>query len=175
VQPAIEINAAGEFAIVWVAQFDDQPLGTHVMMQRYSAGGAPLGAATPVTAALSGPEGDKKYNPDIAAAANSWVVTWGVRNTQTDANSLLARLFEIDGAPRTGEILIESDLSGQFDIFEEAPLFLDAAADGRFIVTWAEWYFFEGFPIEDTGRQLGGESECADERRRRVPDHMARR
>jgi hypothetical protein len=143
-EPAIEFNSAGEFAIVWVAEFvdiDDNFLGTHVMIRRYSAAGVPLGAATPLTTVMSGPEGSNKDEPDIAASSSAWIVTWMAEDPFVASNeTIFARIIGFNGTELTSEITVDSQQISEFELDNDAPPRVDAADNGAFVVTWSAHY-----------------------------------
>jgi len=123
--PAVASDATGNFAVVWLGHFKISTLGgevANILLQRYDAGGQPLGPEIEVTPPIF-PVG----RPRIAVGLDGgMVVTWS-----DQSKAVRARRLAADGRP-VGEVIT---VSAESDCCNTLPdiAFLHT---GDFVVVW---------------------------------------
>jgi hypothetical protein len=126
-RPAVAADGAGGFVVArQVAGRDGDGLGVYV--RRYDAAGAPAGEEFRANATTT----SNQSRPAVAAAAGGFVIVW-----QSDQGGsgpdLFGQLYDASGAPRGGEFAVNAALEGP-----QATPAVAMAADGRFVVAWAD-------------------------------------
>jgi hypothetical protein len=88
--PHVAMDSGGRFIVTWVDQVGSQ---SNVFMREYNADGTPLTGKLAVT--TSGADGA----PDVAASANSFVITFVHNKTATDSDVQAERFTYTNGLP----------------------------------------------------------------------------
>ena len=131
--PAIAIDADGDFAVVWVSYGStggDTSLRS-VQGQRYSAAGAPQGAQFQVNSYTT----NDQRSPAIATDADGdFVVVWisnGSTGGDTSSSSVQGQRYSAAGAAQGAQFQVNSYTPS----FQDTPA-IASEADGDFIVVW---------------------------------------
>ncbi len=130
--PSIDVNASGEFVIVWDNfVFSSQLLSNNVYARRFDAAGTPLGSDFLVNDEIL--DGVFQDVPDVALADDgSFVVVW-----QSDLNAprtdVMGRRFDATGAPLGGEFLVAAGNSN-----DSPHPRISIGSDGIHVVTWTD-------------------------------------
>lgn len=122
--PSVAINSRGDFVIVWESEDVPEPNKTAICAQLYDSSGASVGGEIIVNS-----EPAVCRYPDVATDPNGdFAVVW-LRDRSS--NSILARLFYADGAPRAEPF--EVSTTG-FSSLTSPSIAMNET--GRFVVTW---------------------------------------
>ena len=156
-QADLAADAQGNLVAVWtVPPSGDGPGGVYARLFR--ASGEPSGPAFLVG---TGGFGFDAHPAVAMAAAGEFVVAWQ-RFDFDNRLDVFARSFEASGAPRSGEIPVNSNIVG----FQVSPA-VAVQDDGRFLVVWEDRHI-EGWSeaprgqyFEASGLRLGGELKIA--------------
>jgi hypothetical protein len=125
-EPAIEVDQSGGFAVAW-ASHDQDGSGWGTYMRRFDAAGAPLSGEIAVNVDTAGDEDSPAIAP---GAAGGFAVMWRGNEPEGPSRGYL-RLFDAAGVPLSGEVPIgPATGEGQF-----RPA-IAAEAGGGFDVTW---------------------------------------
>ena len=130
-QPAVAMDANGDFIVVWRDELVDGS-GTAIVGRRFSsATGLPLSAQFVVNSTLVGDQA----NPAIAMNANGrFVVVWeGPDTTGPVTPGIFASLRAPNGSPIVAEFPVNTTQAGT----QQRPA-VDIQADGRFLITWQD-------------------------------------
>jgi hypothetical protein len=115
--PSLGMAADGSMVVV----YDHMVNGQDVVAQRLSPNGVPLGSEIAVHAILTGAQTGGR----VAVVPNGrFVVVW------TDGGAIMARLYNADGSPLTGELPVS-----QSGAALSAPV-VAVDSGGRFVVVW---------------------------------------
>lgn len=133
IQPTIAALSGGRFIISWSDASGtppDDPL-TNIRAQIFNTDGTKAGSEILVNTMLAG----EQRQPEIAVLADGgFVIVWednARRFGSGPPNALGAQVFNSDGTPRGGELILQSTTTGgRFD-----PV-VTSLADGRFVVSW---------------------------------------
>ncbi len=126
-EPAIAMDAAGNFVITWQSYAQDKNNTFGVYAQRYNAAGVAQGGEIQVNTTTNG---NQQY-PDIAMdSAGNFVIVWDGQGSG-DGNGIFGQRFDAAGNTVGGEILINTETA---DTQWRATVDMNAA--GEFIVTW---------------------------------------
>ena len=118
-------NSAGSTVVVWNGRGSGDKNG--IFMQRFSAAGARVGEETLVNETTAGTQ----FDPAVAMADDgSFVVTWS-GPTADDPTAILARRFNADGTPASGEIRVNTTTA---DHQTEPAIAMNAS--GSYVITW---------------------------------------
>jgi hypothetical protein len=134
--PDITALADGRFLVAWTdySQSGGDTSQAAVRAQVFNADGTRSSSEflIPATTAQS------QYAPSVTELADGrFVATWGDdSNTggDTNGNAVRARIFNADGSPSGGDLLVNTNTSG----FQYEPT-ITALADGSFVVAWTDW------------------------------------
>lgn len=152
--PALGADRWGNFVIVWDSFLQDLS-GYGIFAQRFAAGGLPVGTEMAINTTTSG---DQNYPAVGVDGASNFVTAWGSYGQDGSGVGVYARLFEPSGAPRTGEL--------QVNTYTDGHQWWPAVAvnnSGSFVVVWhddsqdgsAQGVY--GRRYDSTGSPLGGE------------------
>jgi hypothetical protein len=138
--PSLAIAPTGEFVVAWndwerTAQYPSELLWDRILVQRFGATGAPIGAGIEVTAPES--EGFRRYPKVARSASGSFLVVWEEDPTESgapDATLLVARAYDAEGVPIGGPVQVSESTAGA----QLGPT-VAAAPDGTFLVAWTDW------------------------------------
>lgn len=157
-QADIASDGAGNFVVVWaVPHSGGAPAG--IFARRFNASGAPRGAAFQVGPGGSGHDTAPAVDMD---SSGRFAVAWQ-REDDGSGPGIVARAFDAAGAPRSGEILVNSRTAGD-------QLYPDVAVQGggRFLVVWQDGSWDEDEMIvpraqyfDPSGARLGGDFEIS--------------
>ncbi len=122
--PDVAMDADGDFVVVWE---DNAAEDAVIRAQRFTEAGVADGSVITVNGPAA--PGTKSLDPAIAIDnAGDFVVAW--ERPSGDNDDVIARVFNADGSPSTGELTVASGAADQDDV-ESA---MDA--DGDFAVGW---------------------------------------
>ncbi len=128
--PAVGIDGAGNFVVVWESQGQDSLGG--IFGRRFDAWGAPLGGEFQVTGAGQPDE----IQPRVAMnEAGDFVVAWTAAGLDGESGAILARQFNPAGVARGGAVQVNTFWTG-FQGFPDVGI----DASGSFVVTWQSYY-----------------------------------
>jgi hypothetical protein len=135
VSPAISMNAAGQFAVVWVsdhrAVFDPTDTEKSIFVQWYDADGGSVGEEALVHSIQ--PEFEAQEHPDVALDANgNFVVAWQSINQDGNTWGVFARQFLADKTPVQP---IEFQIN-QTVLAPQRHSSVISDAEGNFVVAW---------------------------------------
>ncbi|WP_205370135.1 cadherin domain-containing protein [Thermoleptolyngbya sp. PKUAC-SCTB121] len=123
----VAIAPDGSFVVTWSSVLQDGD-GYGVYAQRFSSTGARVGPEFPVNTTTA----SNQQNSHVAIAPDgSFVITWSSENQDGSSWGVYARLFDSNGDPLTGEILVN-----QFTTGEQRYSTVAMDSDGNFVVTW---------------------------------------
>ena len=126
-QPAVAVDGAGNFVVVWQSSGHDAGNRWSVFGQRYDANGNPLGGEFQVNSTTS----NDQNRPDIAMDVNgNFVVTWDGDGVG-DADGIFARRYDSAGNSLGSEVLVNTHTT---DIQDDATIAMDD--NGNFVVVW---------------------------------------
>ena len=138
--PAVAMDAAGNFTVVWRSSLQDSDGGT-IYGQRYSADGAPLGGEFQIGPGDS--DNDSQTDPNIAMnAAGDFVVAFSNRELSAlqaelelinlgERREVQARIYRRDGTPLGAHFTVATETRS----VERSPV-VGMAADGSFVIAW---------------------------------------
>jgi hypothetical protein len=126
--PAVGMNAAGNFVITWSSQNQDGS-GDGVYAQRYSAAGLALGSEFRVNTTTTD---NQKYSAVALDAVGNFVIAWQSKDQDGDDYGVYAQRFDAAGNQLGSEFRVNTFTNrGQ-----EAPaVAMDSA--GNFVITWS--------------------------------------
>ncbi|MEZ0373762.1 MAG: hypothetical protein ACAI44_32020, partial [Candidatus Sericytochromatia bacterium] len=130
-QPAVAMDADGDFVIVWQSYTQDTDR-YGVFAQRYSSSGSPVGSEFQVNPYTT----QNQERPDVAMDdAGDFVITWQSNNQDGDNRGVYAQLYAANGAILRSEFQVNT-YSTNFQGFPSVAM----AADGDFVITWQSDY-----------------------------------
>lgn len=134
--PKIDMNAAGEFVVVWVSDHqagllpDDADSEKSVFAQWYSAEGTATGPE--VLVHVINPEFEAQESPDVAIdAAGNFVVAWQSINQDGNSWGVFARTFDAAKTPLLAEFQVNQTTQGPQRFAS-----VDSNSLGHFAITW---------------------------------------
>jgi len=119
-EPSVAGLPDGGFVATWSSS-----VGVDIYARRFSANGTPQGDEFRVNTIVA----NDQSSPAVAANTNGFVVTW--YSFGANAADVIARLYNTDGTPATGEIVVNTTLAGNQILPSVAML-----SGGGFVVTW---------------------------------------
>jgi hypothetical protein len=126
--PAVAIDAAGNFVVVWRSVGQDGSDGG-IFAQRYDAAGAPQGGEFQVNTYTTG----SQSFPEVAMSADGrFVVAWESDGPDGYGEGIAARLYDSSGTPVGGEFLVNDYTTGDQ---QAARATMDRR--GNFVVSWS--------------------------------------
>jgi hypothetical protein len=150
-QPAIAMDADGDFVVVWQSQLQDGADGG-IYGQRFDANGIARGAEFRVNSEIANEQGA----PDVAMdAAGNFVVAWESLNQDGSSWGIFAQRYDASGAAQGAEFQVNTVTQNQ----QRAPS-VSMDADGDFVVAWqgkpGSWDSF-GQQFDAAGNPIGAE------------------
>ncbi|WP_085910179.1 VCBS domain-containing protein, partial [Kiloniella majae] len=135
---SITALANGDFVVVWQSNDPDVDGNSHgegfgLAARIFNADGSPQSGQFTVNAGAILNTTDDQINPDITAlTTGGFIVTWGVDSIDgvIGVQSLMARVFDANGQPITGEFPLTSDVN------VDSQPYVTGLDDGGFAVTW---------------------------------------
>lgn len=127
VSPSVARLADGGFAVAWTSNGQDGS-GFGIVVRRFNANGTPAGGEVAVNTSTAG----NQVAPRIVANGSGFLVAWTGPGGDGSTNDVFARRFATSGAPATGELRMNSTVSGQQ--LTPAVAWL---VDGTFVAAWA--------------------------------------
>jgi hypothetical protein len=131
-EPSVAAAADGSFVVVWEGYVDfAYPAGYRIVGQRHSSTGARVGELFVVNTTPG-----TYYTSSVATAPDgSFVVAWTDYGLYSDGSdtAVRARRFDSAGAPLGSDFVVNTYTTG-----EQADQAVARAADGSFIVVWAD-------------------------------------
>jgi hypothetical protein len=127
--PAVAMDADGDFVVAWESRGQDAPGAYGVFAQRYSAAGAARGGEFLVNSFTAG----NQTNAAVAVdAEGNFVVAWQSANQDGSGDGVYAQRYDADGNRRGGEFQVNTfTAGGQF--FPAVAM----DADGDFVIAWS--------------------------------------
>ncbi|MBF2085600.1 cadherin repeat domain-containing protein, partial [Thermoleptolyngbya sp. C42_A2020_037] len=123
----VAIAPDSSFVVTWSSVGQDGS-GFGVYAQKFSSTGARVGTEFPVNSTTA----SNQQNSHVAIAPDgNFVITWSSENQDGSSWGVYARLFDSNGDPLTGEILVN-----QFTTGEQRYSTVAMDSDGNFVVTW---------------------------------------
>ena len=126
--PAVAMDAAGDFVVVWSSGGGQDGAGYGIFGRRYDSAGTPQGGEfqVNVTTALD------QAQPDVASdASGNFVVVWASANFDGSGYGIVGRRYDSSGSPRSAEFPINTHTTSN----QVAPsIAMDSA--GNFLVAW---------------------------------------
>ena len=126
--PAIAVNSAGRFVIVWWDSDGHDGDSGGIFGQLYDDNGAAVGAEFPVNTYTTGAQ---QYPSVAMNASGEFVIAWESAGSDGDGYGIMARLFAASGTPASGEIAVNTYTTGDQ---RHASVGMDR--DGNFVVVW---------------------------------------
>jgi hypothetical protein len=150
-QPAIAMDADGDFVVVWQSQLQDGA-GGGIYAQRFDATGIAQGAEFRVNSEIANDQGA----PDVAMdAAGNFVVAWESLNQDGSSWGIFAQRYDAAGTAQGAEFQVNTLTQNQ----QRAPS-VSMDADGDFVVAWqgrpGSWDVF-GQQFDAAGNPVGAE------------------
>src|SRR4029079_18576196 len=125
--PAIAIDGAGRFVVVWASNPSDTSY--EVYARRFDTAGAPVSGEIHVN---SYTVGSQRF-PTVSATANGdFVIAWQSNGQDGDGAGIFTRRFSSSGGAQGVEERVNS-----FTVGSQAFPGVAVAADGKFVVVWA--------------------------------------
>ncbi|MFN4281736.1 MAG: putative Ig domain-containing protein [Alphaproteobacteria bacterium] len=151
----------GGYVIAWQSDGNQDGWANGIYAQRYDASGAPVGGELQVNSFWVG----NQSNPSITGlAGGGFVVTWQsesyswFQNQDTDNWGIYSRIYDANGNPVTGEILVNTTTADQ-----QIEPSVTALPDGGYFVTWSSfdsvggtWEVY-GQRLDAAGAKVGNE------------------
>ena len=134
-EPTITALANGNFVVAWTDLSETGgDLSSYAVRGRvYQADGTPVSSELLINTATNG----SQHEPSITGLADGrFVVVWSdfsQASGDSDGYAVRARIFEADGAPSTGEFVVNTTTDG----WQLTPK-IAALPDGRFIASWVD-------------------------------------
>ena len=127
-RPMIATTSAGDVVITWTAE-NETTSHWDAYVRRFSIDGTAITGAIPVNTATEA----MYFSSDVAVdVSGNFVVVWAdLSELDGDRHGVFARLFDVNGAPLTGEFLVNETT----DDNQHSPA-VAMAPDGRFVVAW---------------------------------------
>ncbi|RHW24351.1 hypothetical protein D0Z08_24885 [Nocardioides immobilis] len=127
-EPSIAMGTEGRYVIAWTStEQDGSSFGVYA--QRYSAGGTPQGAETPVNTTTANGQSDPQVAMD---AAGNFVIAWTSLHQDGSDFGVYSQRFVATGAPQGQETRVTATTAGSQYLPSAA---MDA--DGDYVVTWS--------------------------------------
>ncbi|WP_197526815.1 S8 family serine peptidase [Pirellulimonas nuda] len=104
--PKVSVNSSGDQVVAWTSGTGPYA-GTSLVVQRYDAAGHPVGTNYQASVAANSQRGDTTVSPD-----GSFAVVYEVYNAAFTDTEIYAATFSPSGDPISGEILVNTSLSG---------------------------------------------------------------
>jgi hypothetical protein len=151
--PSVAAAADGRFVVTWSGSLQDGS-DRGVLGQRYDSNGAPVGPEFRVNSFTTA----NQFRPSVAAAADGrFVVTWQSDGQDGSSFGVFGQRYDSNGSPAGPEFRVNSWTPG----VQYRPS-VAAAADGRFVVTWASYqdgsnYGVFGQRYDSNGSPVGPE------------------
>lgn len=125
--PAVAMNAAGDFAVVWRSHPVDGR-GGGVYGRCFHADGTPIGAEFQVNSSVADVD---NWKPAVAISGSGRVVVAWVAMQQSDRN-IVGRMFNVQGSPLTDEFLVNVTAP---EAAHSAPN-IGMNSAGAFVIVW---------------------------------------
>src|SRR5207237_7376908 len=106
--PAVAMDAAGDFVVAWVSNGQDGDFHG-VYAQRYSSAGTPQGDEFRVNSFTTSSQSEPAVAMD---AAGDFVIVWSGYGQDGDFSGIFGQRYRADGTPQGGEFLVTTVTSG---------------------------------------------------------------
>lgn len=126
-RPAIAMADDGRFVVVWSSIDQDGDSGT-IVGRRYDANGQAVSGEMIInTTAVGG-----QFLPDVAiSASGQFVVAWESEQQDGDGLGIVARPYDTNGQPVSGEIVVNTTTQN-----DQSHPSVSSNGDGDFVVAW---------------------------------------
>ena len=153
--------ADGGYVVAWQSEGSQDGWGLGIFAQRYDASGTPVGGEFQVN---SFNIADQSEASITALAGGGFVITWQssgydwAPNQDADNWGIYARIYDANGTPVTGEILVNTTTADQ-----QVTPSVTSLPDGGYFVTWATFNIANGTwdvagqRFDATGAKIGHE------------------
>ncbi len=128
--PKVAMDATGNFVVTW-SSYIDSLKNNEVIGRRYNRFGQALSDEFTVNVQSSGSQRDSDVATDDSG---NFVVVWMSDGQDGNDWGVVARVFNADGTPRTGEIL-----ATQYRVNRQIDPRVAMDADGDFVITWSSF------------------------------------
>lgn len=157
---ALAADSSGRALVVWASALQDES-GSAVVARRIQLSGAPAGEEILVNQYTTG----NQWNPAVSTdGQGSFVVVWESDGQDGSWSGVLARRFEADGTPASGEIQVNTQTAG-----DQSQPAIAMTGSGEFLIVWTH---DTGGPVagtdvmarrfDATGSPFGGEFRIND-------------
>ncbi len=126
--PSISVGALGATTVVWASDGQDGD-GRGIYAQRYNAQGLPLGGEFRVNITTAG---DQDFPSVATNLLGEFAVAWSSYGQDGDGWGVYVRDYDTLGAPRTGELLVNTTTAG-----DQAYASVGKNVLGNFTVVWS--------------------------------------
>ncbi|MEO7973483.1 MAG: hypothetical protein ABIU84_07825, partial [Thermoanaerobaculia bacterium] len=126
----IAVAPSGAFVGVW-ASVNQDGSGSGIFGQRFDANGVPAGAEFAVNSAT---EGDQAQPAIAVDGSGAFIASWNSRSEAGEKARILARLFDQDGEPTSGELEVSESVENDHG---SSSLAVDGL--GNFFVAWTAY------------------------------------
>jgi len=125
--PAVDMDSAGNFVIVWMS-FAGDGSGFGISGQRFNTAGAPLGGEFVVNTTTSG---NQMYPSVAMALGGEFVVVWQSPDQDGDQEGIFARRYDSSGNAISSEIPVNTYTTNR-----QIRASVGIEASGGFVVAW---------------------------------------
>ena len=151
-RPAIAMNEAGEFVVVWAHYLYSQNEAS-IQAQRFDADANRVGSELQINTFEPGVD-DPPTNPEVALGPGGpFIVVWQVNGPEpvgdTDSWHVRGRLYDSNGNPLTDDMRVNTYTTGS-----QCCALVGMANDGRFTVVYEDGYIAYG-PLSRDGSATG--------------------
>ncbi len=128
IQPAVAMDADGDFVVVWTDYGGQDGDSYGVFAQRYDAAGVAQGGEIQVNSFTS----DRQQDAAVAMDADGdFVVVWESYGQDGSRNGVFAQLYDAAGVPQGAEFQVNGFITD-----DQADPAVAMDADGNFVVVW---------------------------------------
>jgi hypothetical protein len=133
--PAIAVDDAGNFVIVWQSMSQDQSGTYGVFGQQFNSSGVKVGTEFQVNVSV----GADQQDPDVAMdSSGNYVVVWHDNHSTED--NVFMRRYDAAGTPLTGEVRVNTAATGNT---QSAPS-ISMNSAGDYVVVWQSDHLVAG-------------------------------
>lgn len=143
---AVELDAAGNFVVVWDGRYDGSYSG--IAARRFSSAGTPLGSEFLVNTFT----GNDQLDPNIGRSGDDFVVVWDSFAGDLSNGAVFAQRLDASGAPVGTEFIVNTFTPG----FQADPK-VAGRAGGDFVIVWSSTNNRDGSGMAIVGQRFAGD------------------